>query len=66
VGRAADPPSVWWGSQDRVQVFEILSAYVRTTSHRRRSGGGVGLAPGPPGDVHAALTVLARRTVLPR
>ena len=52
-----------WPSQDRAQVIEILSAYVRTTSHRPPVG--------PPGamtvrqpDVHAALTVLARRTVL--
>jgi hypothetical protein len=34
-GGPADPaPAGWWASQDRVQVFEILSAYVRTTSHR--------------------------------
>jgi hypothetical protein len=32
--RAPDPSPGWWASQDRVQVFEILSAYVRTTSHR--------------------------------
>jgi hypothetical protein len=58
--RGAEPPA-----SDRVQVFEILSAYVRTTSHRP--------AVGPPGatdlqvsqpDVHAAAVALARRTVL--
>jgi hypothetical protein len=32
--RAPGPSPGWWASQDRVQVFEILSAYVRTTSHR--------------------------------
>jgi hypothetical protein len=32
-GRAgAEPPAFW--AQDRAQVFEILSAYVRTNSHR--------------------------------
>jgi hypothetical protein len=48
------------------QVFEILSAYVRTTSHRPPIG-----PDGPDAtlqtrqpDVHAAVTVLARRTVL--
>jgi Pentapeptide repeats (8 copies) len=55
----------WWPSQDRVQVFEILSAYVRTTSHRPP----VGPAGSPAlqlrqADVNAAVTVLARRTVL--
>ena len=66
VGSSGDPPSVFWGSQDRVQVFEILSAYVRTTSHRPPIG-----PAGPDAtlqirqpDVNAALTVLARRTVL--
>ena len=64
--RPAEPPSVFWASQDRVQVFEILSAYVRTTSHRPPIG-----PAGPDAtlqirqpDVNAALTVLARRTVL--
>ena len=59
-------PSVFWASQDRVQVFEILSAYVRTTSHRPPIG-----PAGPDAtlqirqpDVNAAVTVLARRTVL--
>jgi hypothetical protein len=34
-GGTADPaPAGWWASQDRAQVFEILSAYVRTTSYR--------------------------------
>jgi uncharacterized protein YjbI with pentapeptide repeats len=47
-------------------VFEILSAYVRTTSHRPP----VGPAGSPAAlqlrqaDVNAAVTVLARRTVL--
>jgi hypothetical protein len=55
----------WWPSQDRVQVFEILSAYVRTTSHRPP----VGPAGAPAlqirqADVSAAVTVLARRMVL--
>jgi uncharacterized protein YjbI with pentapeptide repeats len=57
---------VFWASQDRAQVFEILSAYVRTTSHRPPIG-----PDGPDAtlqtrqpDVHAAVTVLARRTVL--
>jgi hypothetical protein len=64
--RPAEPPSVFWASQDRVQVFEILSAYVRTTSHRPPIG-----PAGPDAtlqvrqpDVNAAVTVLARRTVL--
>jgi hypothetical protein len=64
---ASDPaPAGWWASQDRVQVFEILSAYVRTTSHRPPIG-----PAGPEAtlqvrqpDVNAAVTVLARRTVL--
>ena len=63
----AEPPAVGWSSQDRVQVFEILSAYVRAHSHRPP----VGPAAASPSlearqaDVHAAATVLARRTVLP-
>ena len=56
-------PSVFWASQDRVQVFEILSAYVRTTSHRPLIGTGGALQIRQP-DVNAAVTVLARRTVL--
>jgi uncharacterized protein YjbI with pentapeptide repeats len=66
VGRSGDPPSVFWGSQDRAQVFEILSAYVRTTSHRPPIGPGgadATLQTSQP-DVNAAVTVLARRTVL--
>jgi len=64
-GSGAPPPAGWWPSQDRVQVFEILSAYVRTTSHRPP----VGPAGSPAlqirqADVNAAVTVLARRTVL--
>jgi hypothetical protein len=61
----ADPPPGWWASQDRVQVFEVLSAYVRTTSHRPPVGpaGSADLQVRQP-DVHAAATVLARRTVL--
>jgi hypothetical protein len=61
-----DAPVEQWTSQDRLQVFEILSAYVRTHSHRPP------LAPaGEPtlqvrqADVHAAASVLVRRTVLP-
>jgi hypothetical protein len=64
---SGDPPAAgWWASQDRVQVFEILSAYVRTTSHRPP----VGPAGSPAAlqirqaDVNAAVTALARRTVL--
>ena len=62
----SDPPSVFWGSQDRAQVFEILSAYVRTTSHRPPIGPGgadTTLQTSQP-DVNAAVTVLARRTEL--
>jgi len=61
----ADPPPGWWASQDRVQVFEVLSAYVRTTSHRPPVGpaGSADLQVRQP-DVHAAATVLARRTVV--
>jgi Pentapeptide repeats (8 copies) len=64
--QGGDPASAgFWANQDRVQVFEVLSAYVRTTSHRPP----VGPAAGPTlqvrqPDVHAAVTVLARRTVL--
>jgi hypothetical protein len=64
--RPAEPPSVFWASQDRVQVFEILSAYVRTTSHRPPigpAGPDASLQIRQP-DVNAAVTVLARRTVL--
>jgi Pentapeptide repeats (8 copies) len=64
---AADPPpEAWWAAQDRLQVFEILSAYVRTSSHRPPS-----VSDGAPSslqlrqaDVSAAVTALARRTVL--
>jgi Pentapeptide repeats (8 copies) len=63
---AGETPSVFWAAQDRLQVVEILSAYVRTTSHRPPVG-----PDGPDAtlqtrqpDVHAAVTVLARRTVL--
>jgi hypothetical protein len=60
-----EPPSVWWGAEDRAQVFEILSAYVRTTWHRPPVGPATATAlqvrqP----DVHAAVSVLARRTEL--
>jgi Pentapeptide repeats (8 copies) len=47
-------------------VFEILSAYVRTTSHRPPvgpAGPDASLQVRQP-DVNAAVTVLARRTVL--
>jgi hypothetical protein len=63
---SGERPSVFWAAQDRLQVVEILSAYVRTTSHRPPIG-----PDGPDAtlqtrqpDVHAAVTVLARRTVL--
>jgi hypothetical protein len=60
-----DPAASGWWAQDRVQVFEILSAYVRTTSHRPPIGpaGSTDLQVRQ-ADVHAAVTVLARRTVL--
>jgi hypothetical protein len=61
-----DPPGPgWWTAQDRVQVFEILSAYVRTTSHRPAVGPATStdLQVRQP-DVHAAVVALARRTVL--
>jgi hypothetical protein len=65
-GRSDEPPSVFWASQDRIQVFEILSAYVRTTSHRPPIGpaGPDAVLPIRQPDVNAAVTVLARRTVL--
>jgi hypothetical protein len=62
-----DPPGpAWWAAQDRVQVFEILSAYVRTTSHRPPVGpqGATGALQVRQPDVHAAVAALARRTVL--
>ena len=55
-----------WPVQERLQVFELLSAYVRAHSHQPPSG-----PPGAPtlqarqADVQAAATVLGRRTVLP-
>jgi hypothetical protein len=62
-GEAPDPG--WWAAPDRVQVFEILSAYVRTTSHRPPVGpAGVSSLQVSQPDVHAAVTALARRTVL--
>ena len=46
-------------------MFEILSAYVRTTSHRPPVGpAGVSSLQVSQPDVHAAVTALARRTVL--
>jgi Pentapeptide repeats (8 copies) len=45
-------------------VFEILSAYVRTTSHRPPVGPAASSLQVRQADVHAAVTVLARRTVL--
>jgi hypothetical protein len=57
---------VWSGAEDRLQVFEILSAYVRTTSHRPPVGPATATADlqiRQP-DVHAAVTVLARRNEL--
>lgn len=66
--RAEDGPlaPAGWSTQDRAQVFEILSAYVRTYSHRPPIGPAGGSAPlqvRQP-DVQAAVTVLARRAVL--
>jgi Pentapeptide repeats (8 copies) len=62
-GAAASPG--WWASQDRAQVFEILSAYIRTTSHRPPIGPATSESlQVRQADVSAALTVLARRTVL--
>jgi hypothetical protein len=66
-GRAAyaAPADGRWAGQDRLQVFEILSAYVRTASHRPPVGpAGSAALQVRQADVHAALTVLARRTVL--
>jgi hypothetical protein len=69
-GGAFRPPPAdgWsgWPSQDRVQVFEILSAYVRTSSHRPPVGpaGSPAALQVRQADVNAAVTVLARRTVL--
>jgi Pentapeptide repeats (8 copies) len=60
---SGEGPSLFWAAQDRVQVFEILSAHVRTTSHRPPIGPG-GTLPQRRPDVNAAVTVLARRTVL--
>jgi Pentapeptide repeats (8 copies) len=65
-GTEEPPGPGWWAAQDRVQVFEILSAYVRTTSHRPPvgpGGAGAALQVSQP-DVHAAVVALARRTVL--
>ena len=64
-GGGAPPPAFW--AQDRAQVFEILSAYVRTNSHRPPVGPADGSAATlqvRQADVSAAITVLARRTVL--
>jgi Pentapeptide repeats (8 copies) len=60
-----DPSTDDWAAQDRVQVFEILSAYVRTTSRRPPIGppGATSLAERHP-DVQAAAAVLGRRRVL--
>jgi Pentapeptide repeats (8 copies) len=62
--RGAEPPAFW--AQDRAQVFEILSAYVRTNSHRPPIGptGRSASLQVRQADVSAAITVLARRTVL--
>jgi hypothetical protein len=48
-------------------VFEILSAYVRTTSHRPPVGpaGSPAALQVRQADVNAAVTVLARRAVWP-
>jgi Pentapeptide repeats (8 copies) len=65
-GQGDPPPPGWWAAQDRIQIFEVLSAYVRTTSHRPPIGPTTwtaSLQVRQP-DVHAAVAVLARRTVL--
>jgi len=64
LGAAEDPPSVDWLSEDRIQVFEVLSAYVRRSSRHPSIGppGDSSLAARLP-DVQAAVTVLARRAV---
>jgi hypothetical protein len=60
-----ESPSTAAPSEDRVQVFQILSAYVRRASRQPPVG-----PPGDPSlqarlpDVQAAVTVLARRSVL--
>ena len=60
-----DPSPAFWAAQDRAQVFEILSAYIRTTSHRPPIGPATSESlQVRQADVSAALTVLARRTVL--
>jgi Pentapeptide repeats (8 copies) len=68
VAAAPDPPSAAeWAAQDRVQVFEVLAAFVRASSARPPVGPHDGPTPlqvrRP--DVYAAASVLARRTVLP-
>jgi hypothetical protein len=63
--RGAEPPaSVDWPSEDRIQVFEVLAAYVRRSSRHPSIGppGDSSLAARLP-DVQAAVTVLARRAV---
>ena len=64
LGAAEDPPSVDWPSEDRIQVFEVLAAYVRRSSRHPSIGppGDSSLAARLP-DVQAAVTVLARRAV---
>jgi Pentapeptide repeats (8 copies) len=61
------PPDLQeWASHDRVQVFEILAAYVRTSSHRPPVGpAAAGALQVRHPDVQAAASVLGRRTVLP-
>jgi hypothetical protein len=65
--RGAESPAVGdWPSQDRIQVFEVLSAYVRRSSRHPSIGppGDASLAARLP-DVQAAVTVLVRRAVRP-
>jgi hypothetical protein len=65
-GGSGEPDLGQWSSQDRVQVFEILSAYVRAHSHRPPVGpAGAPTLQVRQADVNAAATVLARRTVVP-
>jgi Pentapeptide repeats (8 copies) len=66
-GQAQDGPVSPWSSHDRVQVFEILAAYVRTNSHRPPVGPAAADAALQvrQADIQAAASVLGRRMVLP-
>jgi hypothetical protein len=65
---SGEPDLEQWSSHDRVQVFEILAAYVRTNSHRPPAGPAAADAStlqSSHADIQAAASVLGRRTVLP-